>query len=49
MGYQQYAQADGQAAAVSSRTPAMWGFQAAGAAPIVLGHPVVEPETLATA
>jgi threonine synthase len=49
MGYQQYAQADGQAAAVSSRTPAMWGFQAAGAAPIVLGHPVDEPETLATA
>jgi threonine synthase len=27
----------------------MWGFQAAGAAPIVLGHPVDEPETLATA
>ncbi len=29
--------------------PAMWGFQAAGAAPIVLGHPVAEPETVATA
>ncbi len=29
--------------------PAMWGFQAAGAAPIVLGHPVSEPETIATA
>ena len=27
----------------------MWGFQAAGAAPIVLGHPVDEPETVATA
>ncbi len=27
----------------------MWGFQAAGAAPIVLGHPVVHPETFATA
>ena len=27
----------------------MWGFQAAGAAPIVLGHPVDEPETIATA
>jgi threonine synthase len=27
----------------------MWGFQAAGAAPIVLGHPVTEPETIATA
>jgi threonine synthase len=27
----------------------MWGFQAAGAAPIVLGHPVTHPETVATA
>jgi threonine synthase len=27
----------------------MWGFQAAGAAPIVLGHPVEFPETIATA
>ena len=27
----------------------MWGFQAAGAAPIVLGHPVTNPETIATA
>ena len=27
----------------------MWGFQAAGAAPLVLGHPVLEPETVATA
>ena len=29
--------------------PQMWGFQAAGAAPIVLGHPVDDPETIATA
>ena len=29
--------------------PRMWGFQAAGAAPIVLGHPVTHPETIATA
>ncbi|MGZ6269185.1 MAG: threonine synthase [Candidatus Limnocylindrales bacterium] len=29
--------------------PRMWGFQAAGAAPIVLGHPVERPETVATA
>lgn len=29
--------------------PQMWGFQAAGAAPIVLGHPVANPETIATA
>ena len=30
-------------------TPKMMGFQAAGAAPIVLGHRVAEPETFATA
>ncbi|AEG45034.1 threonine synthase [Isoptericola variabilis] len=35
--------------AVASRTPRMWGFQAAGAAPIVKGHPVDQPETIATA
>ncbi len=29
--------------------PRMFGFQAAGAAPIVLGHPVEHPETVATA
>ena len=29
--------------------PAMWGFQAAGAAPIVAGAPVKNPETIATA
>jgi threonine synthase len=29
--------------------PRMWGFQAAGAAPLVLGHPVDNPETVATA
>jgi len=34
---------------VSSRLPQMWGFQAAGAAPIVLGKVVSEPETIATA
>jgi threonine synthase len=33
----------------SSRLPRMLGFQAAGAAPIVLGHPVESPETIATA
>ena len=43
-GFSQYAE-DGPA----DRTPAMWGFQAAGAAPFVLGHPVDEPETIATA
>lgn len=43
-GYRQYAE-QGRA----SRRPRMWGFQAAGAAPLVLGHPVLEPETVATA
>jgi len=32
-----------------SRLPKMVGFQAEGAAPIVLGHPVEKPETVATA
>jgi threonine synthase len=44
MGFDAYRQA-GQTAS----SPAMWGFQAAGAAPIVLGHPVAEPDTVATA
>jgi len=43
-GYTEYA-ADGPA----SRTPRMWGFQAEGAAPIVRGHPVDQPDTIATA
>ncbi|MDA8061536.1 MAG: threonine synthase [Actinomycetota bacterium] len=32
-----------------SRLPRMLGFQARGAAPIVLGHPVEHPDTVATA
>lgn len=43
-GYREYA-ADGTA----TRTPRMWGFQAAGAAPIVTGHVVEQPQTIATA
>ena len=43
-GYREY-----QDAGRSTRLPAMYGFQAAGAAPIVLGHPVEKPETVATA
>lgn len=31
------------------RLPQMWGFQAAGAAPLVSGRPVEEPETVASA
>jgi threonine synthase len=33
----------------SANLPKMLGFQAAGSAPIVLGHPVEKPETFATA
>ena len=33
----------------STKLPRMFGFQAAGAAPIVAGHPVEHPETVATA
>jgi threonine synthase len=43
-GYLEYKEA-GRA----TRLPRMLGFQAAGAAPIVLGHPVEHPETVATA
>jgi threonine synthase len=43
-GYRDYA-VDG----VVPATPRMFGFQAAGAAPIVRGAPVTEPETVATA
>jgi threonine synthase len=43
-GYTEYEQA-GPAGA----TPRMWGFQAAGSAPIVKGHPVDHPDTIATA
>ena len=48
-GYVQYAEPSGELPAVSTRRPRMFGFQAAGAAPIVLGHPVDHPETIATA
>ncbi|HET7414290.1 MAG TPA: threonine synthase [Arthrobacter sp.] len=53
-GYREYAQptesTDGRMLeSVSTKTPTMWGFQAAGSAPLVLGHPVTEPDTIATA
>jgi len=44
MGYTEYA-----ADRVVSGTPRMFGFQAAGAAPLVHGAPVANPETIATA
>jgi len=37
------------AAGKATKKPMLWGFQAAGSAPLVLGHPVTEPETIATA
>lgn len=43
-GYQEYYKAR-----KSSSLPKMFGFQAAGAAPIVDGHPVADPQTVATA
>lgn len=43
-GYQEYFN-DG----ISKQLPQMWGFQAAGAAPIVLNKLVANPETIATA
>jgi threonine synthase len=44
MGYREYKEAKKIAT-----LPRMFGFQAAGAAPIVLGHPVDNPHTVATA
>lgn len=43
-GFQQY-----RACGASTRVPRMLGVQAAGAAPLVLGHPVEHPDTVASA
>lgn len=43
-GYQEY-----KYAGLAKKLPRMLGFQAEGAAPIVLGHPVKDPKTIATA
>jgi threonine synthase len=43
-GFREYADAG-----LTASTPAMWGFQAAGAAPLVHGRRVERPETIATA
>ena len=40
---------DYAAAGLVDRPPRMWGFQAAGAAPLVVGHRIEHPETVATA
>jgi threonine synthase len=47
-GYREYCD-DSLAPAPASHTPRMWGFQAAGAAPIVTGQVVLNPTTIATA
>ncbi len=47
-GYREYHR-DAELPGPATKLPQMWGFQAAGAAPIVLGHPVDEPDTIATA
>jgi threonine synthase len=44
IGYSEYL-----ADAVIAEPPRLFGFQAAGAAPLVLGEPVVNPQTIATA
>ncbi len=44
MGFKEYADAGG-----ATRCPRIWGVQAAGAAPFVVGHPIKDPETVATA
>src|SRR3970282_1131279 len=43
-GFREYA-----AAGITAGAPRMWGFQAAGAAPLVVGHRIERPETIATA
>ena len=43
-GFTEYAEAG-----IVERRPRMLGFQATGAAPLVLGHPVERPDTIATA
>ena len=54
-GYTEYrdgtpgAQGEAGTGGPATKLPQMWGFQAAGAAPIVLGHPIDEPDTIATA
>src|SRR6187431_1842635 len=44
MGFREYANAG-----LSTKLPKIWGVQAAGAAPFVAGHPIKDPETVATA
>jgi len=47
-GYREYHR-DSEKPGPATQLPRMWGFQAEGAAPIVKGHPIDHPETIATA
>ena len=48
-GYRESAALPAGSDGATSTRPAMWGFQAAGASPIVQGHPIDDPDTIATA
>lgn len=48
-GYSEYAVETNGLTAVAGNRPIMCGYQAAGAAPFIAGHPIEEPETIATA
>jgi threonine synthase len=49
MGYKEYSTDSAIHKAVTSKRPVMCGYQAAGAAPFLAGHPIENPETIATA
>jgi len=49
MGYKEYSTDSATHKAVTQKRPVMCGYQAAGAAPFLAGHPVENPETIATA
>ncbi|SJM94354.1 threonine synthase [Crenothrix polyspora] len=48
-GYKEYSTDSATHKAVTNKRPVMCGYQAAGAAPFVAGHPIDNPETVATA
>jgi threonine synthase len=49
MGYKEYSTDSSTHKAVTKKRPVMCGYQAAGAAPFLAGHPIEHPETVATA
>lgn len=48
-GYKEYSTDTATHKAVTKKRPVMCGYQAAGAAPFLAGHPIENPETVATA